>query len=105
MRPRIRVEKTLKVASMLKRFLRCKQYKTKLNEWGYEKNIKETDMKAIFRKDLKRKADDPLRPSTFRVRGRPVPQPKIDRYKRDQGFSEDLATVIDAGKVVVSSSV
>lgn len=57
-------------------------------------------MKAIIRKELKRKAEDPLRPSTFRVRGRPVPQPRIDRYKRGHGGSRDETTDLDAGKVV-----
>lgn len=85
---------------MLTRFRRSKQYKTKLKEWGFEKNIKEKDMKAIVRKELKRKAEDPLRSSTFRVRGMLVPQPRIDRYKRGYSCSEDLATELDAGKIV-----
>ena len=57
-------------------------------------------MKAIVRKELKRKAEDPLRPSTFRVRGRPVPQPRIDRYKRGHGGSGDGTIDLDAGKIV-----
>ncbi|KAL8787109.1 MAG: hypothetical protein Q9195_007937 [Heterodermia aff. obscurata] len=68
---------------------RRKQYTTKLKEWGYDKNIKETDMRAIAHKDLKRKAEDPLRPSTFRLRGKPVPNSKIERYEKDKGFLND----------------
>lgn len=62
---------------------RVKQYKSKFKEWGVEKNIKETDMRAIIRKDLKRKAEDPSRGSTFRLRKRLVPTEKIERYRRD----------------------
>ena len=68
---------------------RRKQYTTKLKEWGYEKYIKEIDMRAIVRKDLKRKAGDPLRPSAFRFRGRPVPTQKIERYEKEKVFGMD----------------
>ena len=72
---------------------RRKQYITRLKQWGYEKNIKDEGMRAIVRKDLKRKAKDPLRPSSFRLRGRPVPKQKIERYEKDKGFAAgDLLT-------------
>ena len=79
--------------------IRRKQYTTKLKEWGYEKNVKEKDMAAIVRKDLKRRAEDPHRSSAFRLRGNPVPEQKIERYKIARGISDgpDLAT--NAGKV------
>lgn len=46
---------------------RVKQYKNMLKEWDLEKNIKEIDMGAIVRKDLKRKAEDPFRATFFRL--------------------------------------
>lgn len=49
-------------------------------------------MRAIFRKDLKRKAEDMSRSSSYRLRGRPVPNQKIERYKKEKGliFEESL---------------
>ncbi len=73
-----------------------KQYKSKLKEWRFEKNIKGNVMRAIVRKDRKRKAEDPLRETTFRLREQPVPTEKIERYRRDHGFTEDTI-MSDAG--------
>lgn len=75
---------------------RVKQYKSKLKEWVIEKNIKEKDMRAIVRKDLKRKAEDPSRATTFRLRKRQVPAEKIERYRRDHGSVEETL-MSDAG--------
>lgn len=63
------------------------QYKTKLAEWGFKKNTKGKDMRAIVRKDVKRKAEDMLMPSSFRPRGRPVPNQRIERYKKEKGLT------------------
>ena len=76
---------------------RKKQYKTKLKEWGLEKNIKDKDMRAIVRKDLKRKADDSFKATIFRLRKRPVPPQRIERYKRRHAISDET-TISDAGK-------
>ncbi len=67
---------------------RVQQYKSKLKEWNIEKNIKEIDMRAIVRKDLKRKAEDPFRATIFRLRKRLIPTEKIERYRRDHGLIE-----------------
>ena len=81
---------------------RRKQYTTKFKEWGYEKNIKETDMKAIVNKDLKRKAENPLRPSAFRLRGKPVPNHKIERYEKDNGLANDDLDSLEATPSAIS---
>ena len=81
---------------------RRKQYTTKLKEWGYEKNIKEADMKAIVKKDLKRKAENPLRPSAFRLRGKPVPNHKIERYEKDNGLANDDLDPLEATPSAIS---
>jgi len=79
---------------------RVKQYKSKLKEWGLEKNIKENDMRAIVRKDLKRKAEDPFRATIFRLRKRLIPTEKIERYKRDHGLVE--GTIMSDGGAPIS---
>ena len=71
------------------------QYNTKLKEWRFEKNIKEKDMKAIARKELKRKAENPLKSSSFRLRGKPVPARKIERYMKQTDVG-DGATADEA---------
>ena len=81
---------------------RRKQYTTKLKEWGYEKNIKETDMRAIVNKDLKRKAENPLRLSAFRLRGKPVPKHKIERYEKDNDLANDDLDPLKATPSVIS---
>ncbi len=77
---------------------RVKQYKNKLKEWGLEKNIKDNDMRAIVRKDLKRKAEDPFRATIFRLRKRLIPTEKIERYRREHGLVE--GTIMSDGGVL-----
>lgn len=77
-----------------------KQYKSKFKDWGIEKNIKENDMRAIVRKDLKRKAEDPFRATIFRLRKRLIPTEKIERYKRDHGLVE--GTIMSDGGTPIS---
>ena len=55
-------------------------------------------MMDIVRKDMKRKAEDPLRPSSYRLRGRSVPEHKIERFKKDRNIVYGTATTIDAGE-------
>ena len=77
------------------------QYMTKLKEWGYEKNIRASDMRALVNKDLKRKAEDPLRPSAFRLRGKSVPKHKIERYEKDKGlFHDDFDPLVATPSVI-----
>lgn len=82
--------------------IRVKQYKSKLKEWGVEKNINETDMRAIVRKDLKRKAEDPFRPTVIRLRKRLVPKEKIERYRRDHDTVEETI-MSDAGTPITNA--
>ena len=53
-------------------------------------------MRAIVRKDIERKVDRPPKESIFRVRGRPVYTEKIERFKRDNGITDDII-MADAG--------
>ncbi len=73
-----------------------KQYTTKFKEWGFEKNIEEKDMRAIARKDRKRKADNPLKATTYRLRKGTVPPRRIERYKKDHHITDDT-TISEAG--------
>ena len=92
----------LRRSLILTNCLRRKQYTTKLKEWGYEKNIRETDMRAIAHKDFKRKAEDALRPSTFRLRGKPVPNHKIERYEKEKCLFDDEFDPIEATPSFIS---
>lgn len=82
---------------------RAKQYKSKLKDWGFEKNFKEKDMRAIVRKDLKRKAEDPFKATVFRLRKRLVPLDKIERYRKEHGITE-RTIMSDASKPANSLS-
>ncbi len=53
-------------------------------------------MRAIARKDRKRKADDPLKATTYRLRKRTVPPQRIERYKKDHHITDDTA-ISEAG--------
>ncbi|CUS14947.1 unnamed protein product [Tuber aestivum] len=57
-----------------------KQYKTRIKAWGLEKKVKTEEMKAIIRIREKRKSEG--RRSVFLVRGRIVPDQKIERFKK-----------------------
>ena len=59
-------------------------------------------MRAIVHKDLKRKAEDPLRPSAFRLRGKPVPKNKIERYEKDKGWLDDDLDPLEATPSIIS---
>jgi Clr5 domain len=62
---------------------RKKQYKDQFKRWNFEKNIKTDEMKAIIRV-RKRRRDDEGKDTQFRLRERPVPQEKIDRFVKRQ---------------------
>ena len=53
-------------------------------------------MRAIIRKEKKRKMKYPSKDSIFRVRKRPVEPHKIERFKRDKGLGDDNITTLDA---------
>ncbi len=64
-------------------------------------------MKAIVRKDRKRKAEDPLKTTTYRLRGRTAAPQRIERYKKDHHITDDTA-ISEAGmlkKITVSAFV
>ncbi len=46
-------------------------------------------MRAIARKDRKRKAEDPLKATTYRLRKRAVPPQRIERYKKDHHVTDE----------------
>ncbi len=66
-----------------------RQYKAKIKEWGLEKNFRNEDMQAIVRKDSKRKSENSHKATRFRCRKRPVPQHRIERYRRDHASSDE----------------
>ncbi|KAK7981811.1 hypothetical protein PG996_009495 [Apiospora saccharicola] len=63
----------------------AKQYKTMLKEWDLLKNVPTDEMKAIVKIQARRRPKD----TEFTVRGRMVPQNKIDRFvKRTMGTTK-----------------
>ncbi|KAK8051258.1 Clr5 domain-containing protein [Apiospora rasikravindrae] len=63
----------------------AKQYKTMLKEWNLLKNVPTNEMKAIVKIQTRRRPKD----TEFMVRGRVVPQNKIDRFvKRTMGTAK-----------------
>ena len=77
---------------------RRRQYNTKIGEWRIGKNVKDNEMRAIIRKEQKRKMEDPPKESVFRVRKQHVNPHKIARFKRSKGVTDDDILVLDAGK-------
>lgn len=57
-------------------------YKDRIKKWGLNKNIQPVEMEAIIRKQRERILES-SKPSAFRVRKRPVPQGRIDRYIKE----------------------
>jgi len=53
-------------------------------------------MRAIARKDRKRKADDPFKATTYRLRKRTVPPQRIERYKKDHHITSETS-ISEAG--------
>ena len=63
------------------RFSRLRQYRTRITQWGKDKNIKPAEMTAIVRKRQKRKLVEVDKgEQVFSVRGRNVETHKIDRW-------------------------
>ncbi|KAF2267719.1 TPR-like protein [Lojkania enalia] len=60
-----------------------RQYRTRVSQWGKDKNIKPKEMKAIVRKKQRRKLVEVAKPQIeFTVRGSLVESPKIDRWMK-----------------------
>jgi hypothetical protein len=67
---------------------RLRQYKSRIEKWNLEKNVKSREMQAIVRKHQQRKLQEPSRPELlFYVRGHKVSQSKIERWIHDNGVS------------------
>jgi hypothetical protein len=65
-----------------------RQYKQRVKKWSLEKNIKDSDMKVILRKQMKRKLEND-KESDFTIHGQPVQQHKIERYKQRKKVSPE----------------
>ncbi|KAJ4305590.1 hypothetical protein N0V90_001121 [Kalmusia sp. IMI 367209] len=60
-----------------------RQYRTRISQWGKDKNVKKHEMKAIVRKHQKRKLDETNKgPLAFEVRGNQVELQKIERWMK-----------------------
>ena len=55
-----------------------------------DKKVKGHEMRAIIRKQKKRKAESPFKESAFRVRKQHVSSNKIKRFKIDKGIDDDV---------------
>lgn len=80
------------------------QYGSKLKEWGFEKYIKEKDMRYIARKKIQRQNEDASKASVFRLRKRPVAEQRVERYIKDKGIDENTV-FSDARGLMQSASV
>lgn len=59
-----------------------RQYKSRIAQWGLDKKVKQSEMKAIIRIEWKRKTQEG-KDTCFRVRKRPVDPKKIKRFTKD----------------------
>lgn len=66
----------------LTRYCSERSYKARILEWGFEKNIKSTEMKYMARKSRKRKLEEG-KETRFRVRSKAVDAKKIVRFIQD----------------------
>lgn len=65
-----------------------RQYKRRIEQWKLDKNIKESDMRIILRKDLKRKHEG--KKSEFKISGRDVEPQKIERFAQRKKMTESI---------------
>lgn len=56
-------------------------------------------MRAIVRRDRKRKADDSSKAATYRLRKRTVPPQRIERYMKDHRITDET-TISEAGILI-----
>jgi hypothetical protein len=85
---------------------RKKQYKDQFKRWNFEKNVKTEEMNAII-SIQKRRQDNEGKDTQFRLRKRPVPQEKIDRFVKRQKtltVQETSPHLSSLGEVVRSNS-
>ncbi|KAL2687644.1 hypothetical protein Neosp_005206 [[Neocosmospora] mangrovei] len=68
-----------------------RQYRTRISQWGKDKNIKRVEMEAIVRKQQQRKlAESDKRELVFTVRDSTVEQHKIDRWMKSHKVPQDV---------------
>ncbi|KAJ3462636.1 hypothetical protein MRS44_007422 [Fusarium solani] len=68
-----------------------RQYRTRISQWGKDKNVKPVEMAAIVRKRQQRKlADSDKGELIFMVRGSTVEPQKIDRWMNRHEVPQDL---------------
>ena len=66
-------------------------YQNRLTKWGFDKNNKETEIRAIVRKSSERRAVN--KASAFELRGRPVNLADVERYVKRKGWLvEDIVS-------------
>lgn len=75
---------------------RKKQYNTKIIEWKIQKKIKADEKRAMIRKQQNRKAANPPKKSTFRIRNQWFDDQKVEQFQKDKGIT-DITTLSDAG--------
>ncbi|KIW11248.1 hypothetical protein PV08_10548 [Exophiala spinifera] len=67
-----------------------RQYRTRISQWGYDKNVKPNEMSAIVRKQQHRSLNEPGKaPLRFKIRGNVVEKPKVDRWMQRHGVPQD----------------
>ncbi|PSS18495.1 hypothetical protein M430DRAFT_276007 [Amorphotheca resinae ATCC 22711] len=64
-----------------------RQYKRRIALWNLDKNIRDSEMKAMLRLQVQRK-NEQGKQSIFYIHGRPVENKKLERYVRRKGLSE-----------------
>lgn len=70
---------------------RLRQYRTRITQWGKDKNIKPEEMGAIVRKQQRRKlVEVDKRELEFKVRGCTVETQKIDRWKKRNNVTDSF---------------
>ena len=85
-------------------FIRVRQYRTRISQWGLDKNIKPQEMKAIIKKRQKRKFVETNKGElSFVVRGNAVDSKKIDRWMKRNKVSESALYALSSAACKRSS--
>jgi hypothetical protein len=72
---------------------RLRQYRTRITQWGQDKNIKTDEMKAIVRKRQHRKLVEDKQDLKFTVRGSSVESEKIVRWMKRNAIPDSFLYV------------
>ncbi len=68
-------------------FIRVKMYKKRFTEWGLGKNNRDSEMRAIVRKNKQRR--DRGKQSIIHIRGKAIDDGEVTRYWKRKGISID----------------